>query len=281
MDVSGAPPGVSGASPGASGAPPGATWRRPEIVGAFLDEREILIPQIEVQQDLVGRLLTRHGHPVGAFLDLGSGDGAMAELILGIEPAAQALLVDFSEPMLERAQRRLGRFQGRWRAIHGDLSDPGWHGGLDAGDYSAAVSSYAIHHLPGERKRTLFAELFGLLEPGAMFVNMDYVAIGGPLQGLFDEQMVANAIDAEHRHGGDRSDEQVQRELFDDGDDDRPDSVEDQLGWLREAGFEAAELHFKWAEAAVFAAVKHRARVTPSAQVTPRAREVTKTEGGE
>ena len=32
-----------------------------------------------------------------------------------------------------------------------------------------------------------------------MFVNMDVVTIDGPLQGLFDEQIVANAIAAERR----------------------------------------------------------------------------------
>jgi tRNA (cmo5U34)-methyltransferase len=241
---------------GVSSASPGAVWRSPEIVGAFLDEREQLMPLVAVQQDLLERLLRRHGHPIRAFLDLGAGDGALSELILDIEPDAHALLVDFSEPMLARAQRRLERFAGRWQAIRGDLSDPGWRRGLADAGHSAAVSSYAIHHLPGERKRSLFAELFELLEPGAMFVNMDYVAISGPLQGLFDEQMVANAVHAEHQRGGDRSDEQVERELFDDGDDDRPDTVERQLGWLCEAGFEAAELHFKWAEAAIFGGVK-------------------------
>ncbi len=68
--------------------------------------------------------------------------------------------------------------------------------------------------------------------------------------------MVANAIAAEHRHGGARSEQQIERELLADDSDDRPDGIEEQLGWLREAGFEYAEVHFKWAEAAVFGAVK-------------------------
>jgi hypothetical protein len=32
--------------------------------------------------------------------------------------------------------------------------------------------------------------------------------------------------------------------------------VDDQLRWLREAGFEQAEVHFKWAEGAVFGGVR-------------------------
>ncbi len=58
--------------------------------------------------------------------------------------------------------------------------------------------------------------------------------------------------------GGGRTAEEVERDLaeHDDGDEDRPDTAEDQVRWLTDAGFEHAEIHFKWAEAAVFGAVK-------------------------
>ncbi len=114
--------------------------------------------------------------------------------------------------------------------------------------YDAIVSGLAIHHLPTERKRGLFAEAFALLAPGGMFINMDYVAIDGPLQGLFDERMLENAVRAERAAGGTRHEHELDLE----DDDDRPDTVEDQLRWLRDAGFEQVEVHFKWAEAAVF-----------------------------
>jgi len=89
-----------------------------------------------------------------------------------------------------------------------------------------------------------------------MFVNLDVVCIGPPLAGLFDEQMAANAIALEHEHGGARSDAEVEREILADDSDDRPDPADEQLRWLREAGFEDVELHFKWAEAALFGAVR-------------------------
>jgi tRNA (cmo5U34)-methyltransferase len=235
-------------------APPGATWRRPELASAFLSERATLIPLLDVQEDLVRRLLERHPRPIETFLDLGAGDGAMSELVLSVAPSAQALLVDFSPPMLREAERRLAH-RGGWRLAEGDLSQPGWREGLGEGAYDAAVSGFAIHHLPGQRKRELFAEVFSLLAPGAIFLNMDYTLVEGVLSGVWDEQMLANAMRAERERGGTRDAAELERDLFDD-DDDRPDPAEDQLRWLREAGFEQAELHFKWAEAAVFGAVK-------------------------
>jgi ubiquinone/menaquinone biosynthesis C-methylase UbiE len=215
-----------------------------------------VLPLIDVQEDLARRIFERYDHQIERFLDVGAGDGAMSELLLGLEPTAEAVLVDFSEPMLARAERRLGGSARRWQVVRGDLSDPSWPSGLPPGRYDAAISAFAIHHLPAERKRDLFAELFELLAPGALFVNMDYVTVQGPLQGLWDEQVVANAVRAERDRGGGRSQEVIERELLADDEDDRPDPAGDQLDWLREAGFESAELHFKWAEAAIFGAVK-------------------------
>ena len=226
-----------------------AAWQHPQLVAEFLERRQAVLPLLDVQEDLVRRLFERHPHKPGRFLDLGAGDGAMSELVRTVLPDAQALLVDFSEPMLARAEARLGS-QGGWQALARDLSRPGWQEGLKPLSFGAAVSSFAIHHLEAERKRRLFGEIFDLLEPGAMFVNMDVVTIDGPLAGLFDEQMAAN--DAAYvNHAGEEH-----AALPDDGSEDRPDSAESQLGWLREAGFAAVELHFKWAEGAIFGAVK-------------------------
>jgi ubiquinone/menaquinone biosynthesis C-methylase UbiE len=226
----------------------GAHWQRGELAEEFLEHRQALLPLLDVQEDLVRRLFERHGRPVERFLDIGSGDGPMSELVRSLAPGAEAVLVDFSEPMLARAGARLGA-EG-WTAVRGDLSTPAWQDGLPEGTYDAAVSSYAIHHLTAERKRALFAEIYARLAPGAMFVNMDVVVIGGPLAGLFDEQILANAA-AIHPDS-----EQDRGEPFDDHSEDRPDPAADQLAWLREAGFEDVDVQFKWAEGAIFAAVK-------------------------
>lgn len=237
-----------------SGGSPGATWQRPTAAEWFLDERQARLPLIDVAEDVIKRLFERHGHPVVRFLDLGAGDGALAALMLSVFPDAQAVLVDFSEPMLAGVERRLAG-RGRWQIVRGDLSEPAWRDALPDGRYGAVVSSLAIHHLPAARKRALYGEVFALLEDGALFVNLDYVSVAGPLHGLWDEQLVANALELERRRGGDRTAAELERQLCDDADEDRPDTLEAQLQWLREAGFEGVEVHFKWAEAAVFGGV--------------------------
>jgi tRNA (cmo5U34)-methyltransferase len=230
---------------------PGATWQHPESARWFLDRREQRLPLIDVQEDIVTRLFERQGHEVERFLDLGAGDGALSRLLLASFADAEAILVDFSEPMLAGAADRLAG-RGSWRIVRGDLSTPRWREGIPEGRYGAAVSSLAIHHLPAERKRALYAEVFELLEDGAIFVNLDYVRVRGPLHGLWEEQLLENTVRLERERPEGRTRAELEEELFGDADEDRPDTVDEQLQWLRDAGFEDVEVHFKWAETAIF-----------------------------
>jgi tRNA (cmo5U34)-methyltransferase len=237
---------------------PAPAWQQEGVASTFLHDRDVLIPLLGLQNDVLLRVLRGQRRPIERFLDVGAGSGASSELVLSELPGAHAVLLDFSEPMLSRAGERLERFSGRWQAARGDLMGSGWLRELPPGPYDAAVSSLAIHHLPAERKRGLFAELFELLAPGTTFVNMDFVTVDGPLRGSFDEQMVANLVTAERKRGSERSPEQIERHLLGnlDGVEDQPDTAEDQVRWLTDAGFANVEVHFKWGEAAIYGGVK-------------------------
>jgi len=233
-------------------------WQRQDVASAFIDQRRSLIPLLDAQEDLIRRLLCLQERPVTHFVDVGGGDGAMSELVLAARPESEAVLVDFSTPMLERASVRLERFADRWRAVQGDLSDPAWREHLPGGRYDGAVSAFAIHHLRAPEKRRLFRELFELLEPGGMFVNMDFVLVDGPLQRVFDERMRANLVHAERARRANPSAASLEDDFAEqwNAHEDRPDTAEDQVRWLSRAGFTGAEVYFKWAGVAVFGAVK-------------------------
>jgi tRNA (cmo5U34)-methyltransferase len=228
---------------------PRRAWHDPDFVARYAERRQALLPLVELQEDVVRELVKAHDRPIASFLDLGAGAGAMTKLMLGCRPGSRAVLVDFSAPMLARARAGLA---GGCRFVEADLSAPSWRARLPARRYDAVVSGLAIHHLRAERKRELFGELLATLEPGGIFVNMDYVATVGPLHRLFDRRMHANAVRAEHEGGGHRAGDEIH---LDDGED-RPDGIEDQLRWLRGAGFEQVEVHFKWAEAAIFGGIR-------------------------
>jgi SAM-dependent methyltransferase len=242
-------------TPSAAGDAHTHAWQQEDTVASFAERRRVLIPLLDVQEEILKQVLTRGKRPVDRFLDLGAGTGAVSELVLGIGgdgSQSEGVLVDFSEPMLERASANLAPFAGRWQIVRGDLASPDWQTGLPEGRYDAVVSGLAIHHLAPARKRGLYAEVFELLAPGGTFVNMDCVSVHGPLEGLFDEHMLAGAVGHEHAHGRDGSEADIDF----DADEDQLDSIEDQLGWLHDAGFQHVDVHFKWAEAAVFGGVR-------------------------
>ena len=152
-------------------------WKDETLVRTYLDGIRGAIPLAAEQIETMLRLVDAGGLPVRSFLDVGCGGGALAAALLERYPRANATLVDFSEPMLVEARARLAPFGTQCRFLLGDLSSRDWL--RDAGSqapYDAAVSGYAIHHLTDDRKRALYGEVFDLLRPGAVFVNIEHVS---------------------------------------------------------------------------------------------------------
>jgi SAM-dependent methyltransferase len=87
----------------------------------YEDERllqRILRPGLFRRRELALEAVRSYSAP--RVLDVGCGSGRIGELILQ-ERARYWVGVDFSEPMLELAQRRLERFAERARLVHGDF----------------------------------------------------------------------------------------------------------------------------------------------------------------
>jgi SAM-dependent methyltransferase len=172
------------------------------------------------------------------ILDLGTGDGRLLALLQADRPQMLCVGLDFSEHMLEAARKRFAGDE-RIELVKHDFTRP-----LPAlGRFDVVVSSMAIHHLEHERKRSLYGEIFDLLEPGGVFANFEHVASATRRLHL----MFFAAIDEplEHEDPSDR--------LLD---------VETQLDWLREHGFDDVDCYWKWLEMALLVGVKPDAHST-------------------
>ena len=235
---------------------PGAIWQRPDFAATFVRDRRRLIPLIDGQEEVVGRLLMRGDRHVARFLDLGAGAGAFAELVMRAHPGSTGVLVDFSKPMIAAAQERLAPYEGRWAYVTGDLSQAVWSEALPAGRYDAVISAFCIHHLPDERKQALYRDAYDLLEPGGLFLNWEHVAARGLGEGMLEEWMTENLLAAERSRSQPRPDEEVLREYLDSAEADILAAPHVQCDWLREAGFEAVDVFFQVPEIAIFGGVK-------------------------
>jgi len=165
-------------------------------------------------------------------LDIGTGDGRLLALLQSNHPGMLGVGVDFSDVMLARASKR---FEGNQRVelVKHDLTEPL----SNVGPFDAVVSSFVIHHLEHERKRSLYAEVFDLLEPGGVFANFEHVA--SPTQRLHLAFFDAIGEPIEHEDPSDR--------LLD---------VHTQLQWLREIRFDDVDCYWKWLEMALLVGVK-------------------------
>lgn len=165
------------------------------------------------------------------ILDLGTGDGRLLSLLKIDRPSVTSIAVDFSETMLEAANKRFAN-DGKTQVIAHNLDEQLPVTLIKDGRFDAVVSSFAIHHLTHPRKRSLYLEIFDLLEPDGIFCNLEHVSSPTP---------------AIHRHflnaiGMADVPEDPSNKLLD---------VETQLTWLRSIGFADVDCYWKWLELAL------------------------------
>jgi SAM-dependent methyltransferase len=206
----------------------GAEWTTAEHVDRYLARADGCPRRAEGETVLLDHV----PRDVRRVLDLGTGDGRLLALLRVDRRDALGVGVDFSELMLEAAHERFAGDE-RVELVAHDLAEPL----PQLGRFDAVVSSMAIHHLEHERKRSLYAEVFDLLEPGGVFANFEHVA--SPTHRLHLAFFAAIDEPLEHEDPSDR--------LLD---------VETQLGWLRAIGFDDVDCYWKWLEMALLVAIK-------------------------
>jgi tRNA (cmo5U34)-methyltransferase len=175
------------------------------------------------------------------FVDLGAGTGSAARAILSNFPNASAILADYSPQMMDEGGRRMQPYAGRYEYVEVDLLNTHLVDALP-GELDAIVTSQCVHHLPHERKQSLFAEILGQLADGSWFLNFDPV------------QAADEAVAAEWQRVNDRLDPQVayQRTHRTPMEESRHAnhvrymlSLDEQVGYLRAAGFDAVDVYWK------------------------------------
>jgi len=238
-------------------------WQTAGVANTYLDGVRGAIPLASEQLDILVRLALAAQPTAASLLDLGCGDGILGHALLDAYggKVTTAVFADFSSRMLEVARGRLNRYNGHfleidyaqpdWRVLAGNILPTGSDG------FDVIVSGFSIHHQPDKRKREIFAEVYDLLAPDGIFLNLEHVASASR---WVEEQFESYFIDALHHHhapSGKTRDEVAAEYYY------RPDKsanilapVELQCDWLREIGYEHVDCYFKAFELALFGGIK-------------------------
>jgi tRNA (cmo5U34)-methyltransferase len=177
-----------------------------------------------------------------AVLDLGCGHGVIAARILAAIDGATLVGVDGSAPMLDLARQRLAPYAGRFSLAQADFESM-TPADLPGGPFGAAIAVQAIHNASDEGKQRALASVRCVLAPSGLFLLLDRIRLAAPA--LFPVyRSVWDVLGPSHygqqREG--RSLAEHERLVVDRGD--KPGSLEQNLLWLREAGFrDVAALH--------------------------------------
>lgn len=173
-------------------------------------------------------------------LDLGAGSGLFSALLLAKYPKARITLVDLSDRMLAVAKKR---FEGKdFHYVESSFSDLE----LPESSFDIVISALAIHHIPGEEKRSLYSKVRRWLDRDGTFVNCDQIHAPDAASEARNIRLWKEFIEASGlpREEIDAAYERMKL--------DRTSTVEEQMCWLREAGFAQVDLLYKFHTFAVF-----------------------------
>jgi ubiquinone/menaquinone biosynthesis C-methylase UbiE len=187
--------------------------------------------------------LLRHNSGSGErVLDIGIGSAQIEAEFFHEWSDVEFVGIDYSEAMLALARSRLDalRISGSQCAlIQADILDASTLNFADA-SYKNVLSVQTLHHLPFEKQRAIYRQVYRLLQPGGWFILADRVAIGQQeLGGVHEVMWDWLEMRAPVKSGW--SGHQFITRF--DGKDEQPMRLEDQLTSLREAGFMAACIH--------------------------------------
>jgi tRNA (cmo5U34)-methyltransferase len=180
------------------------------------------------------------------ILDLGAGTGLFSWLIFQRYRKSNFTLIDVAEKMIAVAQKRFSGFGFQFSYVIGDYREA-----LPESRHDLIVSSLSIHHLEDDEKQHLFKQIYLNLKPGGAFINVDQIKAPSD---YFQEVYWSTWLKKVRRSGA--SEQQVQESIQRRQSFDKDSTMEDQLSWLRNAGFKAVDCLYHYYFVGVFYAQK-------------------------
>jgi len=221
----------------------GHDWSDPEVARRWDRGAYDTNPTRREQLDILVSVLEGLWQPGGWLLDLGCGSGQVEQLIFDRIPDARVVGVDGSPAMTAIARERLTAHLDRFEIVLHDLSAlPSL--ALPDRPYQFTIAVQSLHHLSPGDMRDAYRSVYGLLEPGGLFLLQDRLQVENSgvwpaMRQVWERQdREYGSRTADHEGASFPDHERTVRERGD-----YPVLLDEHLQWLKGAGFQTACLH--------------------------------------
>jgi len=205
------------------------------------------IPKYREMREVIVSLLPFKKDASIRVLDLGIGTGNLSLKLLQKFSKADIVGVDKDKDMLKIALKKLRRLTSKIKLVRGNFGDF-----LPEGKYDAVVSLLSIHHLTDSQKRKLFKRIYQILKPKGIFANGDFVIS----HSKYVNRKSAKIEQAFMESQGMKEPGLLTRKGEVCAEDDIPTTVENQIKWLKEAGFNEVDCPWKYFSYAICCGLK-------------------------
>ena len=235
------------------------SWKSENLAETYLDGVRSAIPFAGEQLEIILRIVKFFSPNVESFLDLGCGDGVLGRTLLTNWSDAKGIFIDFSDPMIEAAKLKCGKYKDQSTFVVKDFGEEDWVQIISAQlPVDIVISGFSIHHQSDSNKKHIYKEIFEkVLKPGGVFINLEQVKSSTPeIESLFNVFFMDRMRQFQKKSNTNISIETIETEFYKDKTINQLALVEEQCTWLREIGFEQVDCFFKAFELSIFGGVK-------------------------
>lgn len=203
-----------------------------------------IVPWYNEQNEIIVKLIPFEKSDHLRALDLGSGTGALSFSILKSFPKVHVVMLDLAKNMLTECRSNLANYKNR---ITLKMKNFGTEG--IGHNYDIVVSGFAIHHLIDNEKKRLFSRVYRALNPGGCFIVREVTLGETPDLTEKYREMWGQFIKMNEENDKIWLDKHLKEDF--------PSTIEDQMSWLRNAGFSDVGCYWKYLNFAIFGGIKH------------------------
>ena len=236
------------------------TWGDKNFIQDWASKGSWQAPIRDVQTAMVLRMIPQPIDAAIRILDVGAGYGALVAALLRDRPNATAVCLDASDAMLQLGPAKNPDLKHRMAFVQGSLESPAWLNSV-TGSFDAVISARALHHFTeNQRRRHIFKELFTLVRSGGCFINADNVRAA--TKSLSERYRSARDeyLDRYVRESSGGKTNLAEAKAATPSSYHGPHNngiLEEELAWLREAGFEDVDCFWKFTTTVVYGGFKN------------------------